>query len=121
TANTLYVAALRMPVNIDTLTMLSINVTTNSTSGSARLGLFTLENDGSIALVLDAGTVSTATNGHKQITGLTQVVTPGTTYAVAALFSENCTVTGGGSTAAEGLAFGHEVGPWSSSRPGLTK
>lgn len=63
-----------------TFTGICIYITT-AVSANIRLGIYTLNNGRPDTLVLDAGTVSTATTGKKEIT-ISQSLTGGTWYAL---------------------------------------
>ena len=74
-ANTLYAVPMMVARSI-TIDRLGINVTTLAAGASARIGIYkpgTNVTPG--ARLLDAGTVSVATTGFKEITGLSQAIT----------------------------------------------
>jgi hypothetical protein len=67
-ANIAYFGFIAIP-NAGTLVDISINVVTQSSTGSARIGIFSYDATGDqMTRLLDCGTVSTATNGNKTIT-----------------------------------------------------
>ena len=74
-ANTLYGAPFLVPVG-NTYTSINLEVTTLAGGKSIRLGIYTDTNGAPNALVLDAGTISAATTGGKQIV-ISQVLSPG--------------------------------------------
>ena len=82
-ANTLYAIPLWVARKI-TIDRMTINVTTLADGKVVRLGIY---NNGVNlypgTLLLDAGTVSTSTTGHKVITGLSQALTKGLYWLVA--------------------------------------
>jgi hypothetical protein len=65
-----------------TFTKVGINVTTGA--GNARLGIYNMADGAPTTLVLDCGTVSTASTGEKEVT-ISQSLTAGV-YAIAAVF-----------------------------------
>jgi len=74
-ANTIFIFPIYIP-NPCTLAQMSINVNGAVALSSAELGLYTNNNGVPNALILDAGTLSTVSTGQKNITGLTQALTP---------------------------------------------
>lgn len=82
--NNLKVEPFYVPVTI-TLTGMQVRVTTAGTASSvARLGVYASDRNwsGGGALVLDAGTVAVDSTGVKNLTGLSQSLTPGWYWAV---------------------------------------
>jgi hypothetical protein len=90
-----------------TFTRIGIEVTTGHAS-NARLGIYNFDGGIPTSLVLDAGTVSAASTGAKEIT-ISQALSPGL-YVVAAVFesasSETRTVAATAGTHAHFLGFG---------------
>jgi hypothetical protein len=74
-ANTLYGVPFEVPKNL-TYATINIAVTTLAAASSIRLGIYSDTNGAPDALVVDAGTVSSATTGGKSIT-INQALTAG--------------------------------------------
>jgi len=92
-----------------TLTQIAVNCSSSSASSTARLGLYSNAGGAPDALVLDCGTVSTATTGLKTITSLAMVVTTGWYWVVATLSTGGTGLTTIGSstiTPASAYIFG---------------
>lgn len=74
------------------ITDVRIRVTSASSTGTARIGIATLGDDWQpVALVADWGTVSTASTGNKDITGLTTDIDAGW-YCVLVELDEGCSL-----------------------------
>jgi hypothetical protein len=92
TTNTIYLFPFYIP-NPCTLSQMSINVNGAIAASSVELGIYTNNNGLPDALILDAGNVTTTSTGQKNITGLTQVLSPGWVW-IACWVSANLTLTG---------------------------
>jgi hypothetical protein len=75
TANTIYLFPIYIP-NPGTISQMSISVNGAVALSSAELGIYTNNNGIPDALILDAGTLTTTTTGQKNLTGLTQALSP---------------------------------------------
>lgn len=103
TADQLYTHPFMVAVTT-TFTRIGINVTTGA-AGNARLGIYNFENGVATTLVLDAGTVSTATTGDKEVI-ISQELPPGI-YCVAVIFDATPTV---GESAVDYLTQSYLIG-----------
>lgn len=96
-ANTIYLYPIYIP-NPCTLTQMSVMVNGFIAGAQIELGLYDNNNGAPGSLVVDAGTVSAASNGQKNATGIGQALTPGW-YWIACWLSAALTTTGMGANA----------------------
>lgn len=95
-----------------TFTKMSINVQTAEAGKSARVGLYSMTNGVPAALFVDAGAVSIATTGVKEITGLTVNIVPGWYVPVIITDSTTAIVSAQPTALQSAWAFGQDA-DWS--------
>lgn len=105
-ANTMYAMAVFFPESV-TLTKLSVYCVAAQAAKSVRLGVYSVSAGLPGSLILDAGVVSLATTGIKEITGLSLAVAAGTWLFFTALSNaSSATVLSTSGTSIESWMFG---------------